>query len=181
MLCMVMAMVDSPDDKDKVKKLYNKYNKLMLYVSNGILHNPADVEDAVMTAWERILKNLNKISEISCPETKSFIVTVIERISIDLYRKNTRIRDKEAPIDAFEDSPFFATADKEMAGVEIRDAINRIPKVYAEALLLYYLNDMTMKEMSEMLEISEDAVSKRVQRGRALIKQSLEGGVDHDR
>ena len=125
MFCMVMAMVDSPDDKDKVKKLYNKYNKLMLYVSNGILHNPADVEDAVMTAWERILKNLNKISEISCPETKSFVVTVIERISIDIYRKNTRIRDKEAPIDAFEDSPFFATADKEMASVEIRDAINR--------------------------------------------------------
>lgn len=29
MLCMLMAMVDSPEDKRKVEKLYEMYNSLM--------------------------------------------------------------------------------------------------------------------------------------------------------
>ncbi len=181
MLCMIMTMVDSPDDKNKAKALYLKYHKLMRYVSSRILKNPMDVDDALMTAWERILSNLEKISDISCPETKSFLVIVIERVSIDIYRKNKSTWEKETPIENYEESPFFATSSKEIENIEIRDAINRIPKVYAEAILLYYLNGMSMKEISKLLGISEDAVSKRVQRGRALLKESLEGGDGHDR
>jgi RNA polymerase sigma-70 factor (ECF subfamily) len=176
-----MTMVDSPDDKNKAKALYLKYHKLMRYVSSRILKNPMDVDDALMTAWERILSNLEKISDISCPETKSFLVIVIERVSIDIYRKNKSTWEKETPIENYEESPFFATSSKEIENIEIRDAINRIPKVYAEAILLYYLNGMSMKEISKLLGISEDAVSKRVQRGRALLKESLEGGDGHDR
>lgn len=181
MLCMVMAMADSPDGKDKVKELYLKYHKLMRYISSKILKNPMDVDDALMSAWERVLNNLDKISDISCPETKSFLVIVIERVSIDIYRKNKSISEKETTIENYEESPFFATSSGEIEGIELRDAINRIPKLYAEALLLYYLNDLSMREMSEILGISEDAVSKRVQRGRALLKESLEGGDGHDR
>lgn len=47
MLCMVMAMTDSPEDKRKVEKLYEKYNGLMFAVSGKILTRKEDVEDAV--------------------------------------------------------------------------------------------------------------------------------------
>ncbi len=107
MLCMVMAMADSPDGKDKVKELYLKYHKLMRYISSKILKNPMDVDDALMSAWERVLNNLDKISDISCPETKSFLVIVIERVSIDIYRKNKSTWEKETPIENYEEFPIL--------------------------------------------------------------------------
>lgn len=35
MLCMLMAMVDSPEDKRKVEKLYRMYNSLRYSVAYG--------------------------------------------------------------------------------------------------------------------------------------------------
>ena len=98
MLCMVMAMVDSPDDKIKVEALYNEYDRLMYYTAGKILNRHEDIEDAVMEAWMRIIRNLDKISEISCPQTKSFIVIIVERTSIDIYNRNRKHGESEVPI-----------------------------------------------------------------------------------
>lgn len=46
MLCMLMAMVDSPEDKRKVEKLYEMYNSLMYSVAYGVLNHVQDAEDA---------------------------------------------------------------------------------------------------------------------------------------
>ena len=61
MLCLLTAMVDSPEDKRKIEQLYEKYHRLMFSVAFQILRHKEDAEDAVFHAWERIIKNLNKI------------------------------------------------------------------------------------------------------------------------
>ena len=37
-----------------------------------------------------IYQNLEKFSEIKCPQSRSFIVTIVERKAIDLYRTKQR-------------------------------------------------------------------------------------------
>lgn len=37
MLCILVSMVDSPEDKRKIEKLYEQYNALMFSVSKKIL------------------------------------------------------------------------------------------------------------------------------------------------
>lgn len=173
MLCMFMTMVDSPEDKRKVEKLYEKYNGLMFAVSGKILTRKEDVEDAVFHSWERIIKNIDKINEIDCKETKSFIVIITERISIDHYRKLKK--ERMLSLDEYEDSPYLFTSDNGMEEYETIEWLRSIPKRYSEVLILFYVNGLSAKEIARALGIKEGSVSSRLSRGREMIKKQLEG------
>lgn len=83
--------------------------------SNACLHHPQDAEDACLTSWEKVIKNLDKIDKIDCQKTKSFLVIIVERTAIDLYRKNQKKNQKVQEMDEFETSPFFVSTKEVMA------------------------------------------------------------------
>ncbi len=170
MLCMILAMADTPEDKIKVEALYNEYDRLMYYIAGKILHNHADIEDAVMDSWVRIVRNLDKISEISSPKTKSYVVVIVERAAINILNRVKRHEGGEVPIAEYDQSPFFATSDKEYENVEMYEVLKNLPKEYSDPLILYYMQELTTKEIAKTLGVSEDAVYKRLQRGREMLK-----------
>jgi len=63
----------------------------MFYVAMKILRNEHNAEDAVHKAFLSILENLDKISNVECPKTQSYIVIIVERKAIDIIRTNTKI------------------------------------------------------------------------------------------
>ena len=166
MLVILMDMADTPSDKKKVEALYQKYDRLMYYTAGKILDRHEDIEDAVMEAWTSIIRNLNKISEIDCPKTMSYMVIIVERASINIYNRNNRKTGIEIPIEDFEKSPFFATEDKEIKNVEINEIFRQLPKKYSEPLIMYYVNELTVPDIAKKLNLSTDAVYKRINRGR---------------
>lgn len=175
MLCIVMSMADSPEDKRKVEKLYEKYHKLMYALAYNILKHHEDAEDAVIESWEKIIRHLDKVSEIDCQETKSFLVIVVERTSIDYYRKNKKRSTVQVLMDEYEESPYFATKDKALENSELYQVIRNVPKKYSEVLILHYVNGFTGKEIGSLLGIKEDAVMARLSRGRKRLKKELGG------
>lgn len=173
MLCMIMAMAELPEDKRKIEKLFEQYNSLMFAVSYRILNRKEDVEDAVFHAWERIIRNIDKITDIDCKETKSFIVIITERISIDHYRK---IRKRtEVLVDEYEESPYIITKEKGFEKYETLEWLRSIPKKYSETLILYYVNGLSIKEISGLLGIKETSVASRLSRGRKYLQKK--GGI----
>ena len=96
MLNLYLLMIDSTDDKNKLELIYNQYKNLMLNRAYDILKDRGLAEDAVHNAFIRILKNLDKISEINCPKTKSFVVVIVENVSITkrirLYQLSLKIQ-----------------------------------------------------------------------------------------
>lgn len=175
MLCMVMSMADSPEDKRKVEKLYEKYHKLMYVLAYNILKHHEDAEDAVIESWEKIISHLDKINEIDCQETKSFFVIVVERTAIDYYRKNKKRSNVQVLIDEYEESPYFVTKDKALENLELYQVLRHIPKTYSEVLILHYVNGFTGKEIGNLLGLKEDAVMARLSRGRKRLKKELGG------
>lgn len=170
MLCILLASVDSPQDKRKLELLYEKYNREMYVTANKILHHTQDAEDACLTAWEKIIKNLEKIKKIDCQKTRSFLVIIVERTAIDLYRKNQR-KKEIVPVDEFEASPYFCTHENGYGKTEMVEVFRRIPKLYSEVLILRYVNELSVKEIAKLLEIKENAVSKRISRGIAIVRK----------
>lgn len=51
-----------------------------------------------------------------------------------------------------------------------------LPIKYREALLLFYYEDLSITEMAYMLKLNENTIKTRLQRGRALLKQSIKEG-----
>lgn len=171
-MLIYLQMIESEADKSKFERLYLKYRGLMLRVANSILHNEQDAEDAVHQAFLAILNNLDKISEIGCPETRSYIVIIVERKSIDMLRS----RKKVVNIDD----------DETELGVEVplpgdsplADALSKLPPRYREVLLLRFDNGYSTKEIAALLGMERSAVQKMIWRAKdALEKRMREDAI----
>ena len=173
---MIMAISDIPEEKIKIEKLYERYNRLMYVTAFHILNHHEDAEDAVIHAWEKIIRHLDKISEVDCQETKSFIVIITERSAIDYYRKNRRKNKVEALYDDYERSPFIVTKDHELDKVEMNHLFRSLPKKYSDVLILYYVNGFSGKEIADILNLKEATVMQRLHRGRLQLKREM--GID---
>ena len=178
MSLLIMAIGDMPEEKISVEELYEKYNRLMYAAAFRILNHHEDTEDAVIHAWEKILRHLDKITEIDCQETKSFIVIITERAAIDHYRKNKKKNQREVVYDEFEQSPFFITKDRELENVELNHLFHGLTKEYSEVLILYYVNGFSGKEIADLLGLKEAAVMQRLHRGREKLKREM--GIDEE-
>lgn len=60
----------------------------------------------------------------------------------------------------------------------ISEAMDRLPLKYSEPLLLYYREELTVKEIAAALNLSVSAAKVRIHRGRDLLKRLM--GVDHE-
>ena len=148
---------------------------MLVRLAMNILHHPEDAEDACLTSWEKVIKNLDKIDKIDCQKTKSFLVIIVERTAIDLYRKNQKKNQKVQEMDEFETSPFFCKHESGYGESEMMEVFHKIPKLYAEVLILRYVNELGVSEIAELLNIKQNAVSKRIARGIAIIRKEWLG------
>lgn len=155
-----LLMLETAEDKSKFEKIYLRYRKMMYAVAYDILRNERDAEDAVQNAFLKIAENLEKIFDIECTKTKSYIVTIIENQAIDLYRRKKR----------HADVPF----DEECAGMqmeykgtnELAGCMARLPAHYREILLLRYSHGYGTEEIGRIMGVSPCYVSTLLQRAK---------------
>lgn len=57
--------------------------------------------------------------------------------------------------------------------------ISELPEIYKDVIFLYYLEDFTTKEIADMLDITVQAVWKRLERAKKLLKENLERDDDY--
>lgn len=76
-MIVYLQMLETSEEQVRFEELVHTYKNLMFYVANQVLNNDYDAEDAVQQAFFAILKNFEKISEIKCPQTRSFVVTIL--------------------------------------------------------------------------------------------------------
>lgn len=85
-MMIYIAVINEPGDQRQFIALYHKYTNLMYHVAYGILQNHEDAEDAVQQAFLAVIPHLHKIKNVSDPETKSYLVIIVERKAIDILR-----------------------------------------------------------------------------------------------
>lgn len=68
---------------------------------------------------------------------------------------------------------------KPEASSELIEQLSKLSSKYREVLILYYYQELTMQEISEVLEISINTVKSRLLRGKEAMKARLERGEWH--
>ncbi len=164
-MLIYLQMIDEPQDRHKFIRVYEAYVKLMFYVANEILHNSHDAEDAVQQAFISIAKNMKNISEVECPKTKGYVVTIVENKAIDLLRAKVRHRETELNEDII-GLPIEYTGDNGLAA-----CILKLPARYREVILLKYEQGYSTKEIAEMLKLTESNAGKLLQRAKNKLEE----------
>jgi RNA polymerase sigma-70 factor (ECF subfamily) len=193
MLGFYLSLLDTAEEKSDFEELYYNYRDLMYYVANKLLHDTQLAEDAVHDAFIRIANNFSKINAVSGPKTQSFVKTVTRNISIDMIRKRkrevlTELDDMyttgKIEVNTYDgkDSSSLngykfinCSAEEEVLKMYtaemLAEKLRNMPEVYRDTLTLYYYNDLSVASIAEVLDVSVDAVMKRLQRGRVMLKE----------
>lgn len=175
MISIYLSVLETVDDREQFGDLYIKYKQRMYAIAYSILHNVEDSEDAVHEAFIAIADNFEKIKTFSCQEKERYIVIIVRNTSINIYRKNKKDSKHLAELDdnqSIINVNFFENIDRD----ELIHAISNLPIIYKDILFLHYVNHYTTKEISKMLDISIDAVWKRIERAKKLLKEKIEKG-----
>ena len=113
---------------------------------------------------------------------RPFLYKVLNNLIVDEYRKR-----KEASLDALLeqegidegsfDSLSESTSESLAAtldGKKAFDLLNTLPDEYREVIVLRFVDELGPKEISQLIEESENTVSVRIHRGLKLLRQAIE-------
>ncbi len=149
-----------------VERIFQQNHIHFQRISFHIVKSEEAAEDVVSTAFLKIMDNIEKISDLSCPQITAFCVTIVKNASIDVLRQ----LQKSVPIDYLDNISDESTDD--IADECIRNAdVHRLTEVIDQLdsderqfIYLRYTLEMGYREIGKLLNISEDAAKKRGQR-----------------
>lgn len=150
--------------EEEIKEIVEKYSSLIFRISYCILCNSEDAEDAVQ---ETFLKYITKAPEfVSEEHRKAWLIKVSANISKNMLM--FRLRRETVDIETVENIGLDEN------DYETFEFIMSLPAKHKIVLTLYYVEGYKSKEIAEIIGISEDAVRKRIQKGRELLKKEFE-------
>ncbi|HBE14930.1 MAG TPA: RNA polymerase subunit sigma [Ruminococcaceae bacterium] len=135
-------------------------------ISMSMLKNENDAQDAVHEAILCAYQNRKRLRQ------EQYFGTWLVRILINVCHKMIKARKRYSDIG--ESLPDIASRDNPYTSVEIGDLIDRLPEKIRLTLILFYIEDYSIKEIKETLRIPEGTVKSRLNKGRALLKKWLE-------
>lgn len=148
--------------KEQFTKLVLENEEMMCKVAMSMLRNEKDCEDAMQSA---ILSAFEKLSTL---KHEQYFKTWLMRILINTCNGMLRRRKKTAELT--EIHLYSISSDEE---IEVRAAIESLPMKLRQVIILYYSQQFTTKEISEILKIPKGTVMSRLNKGRKLLKIEL--------
>lgn len=167
-----MGMIQAPNQTrtERLEQMIRLYEKDMLRICCLYLRDWSLAEDIVQEAFLKAYRGMDAFLG-QCSE-KTWLIKIVMNCCRD-YRRSSwyRFIDKRVSLDtlpAAEPPP----SDEHIA---LTMAVMRLRPKYLEAVLLYFYEGYSMKEIAEMLGITEAAVSSRISRAKQKLKRELEG------
>ena len=139
----------------------------MYATAKAILKEDHDCADAIQ---ETIVKAFAKLDTL---RRDRFVKTWLMRILMNECYNICRRSEKILPIDQYMEQIETPQKERENYG-ELYEAVQELREELRIPVVLHYVEDLSCREIAEMLDISEGAVQKRLARARGKLKNRLE-------
>ena len=155
------------------EELYDRYATDVLRVSYYYLGDRQRAEDVTQDVFVRLI---TARPELLPGREKAWLLKVALNRCRDLWR-GAWLRKVILGHPAFELFPADDEIGKIAENAALAEAVNRLPAVFKEVILLHYYQGYGVSEIASMLDISEGTVSSRLSRARSRLQIDLKG--DH--
>ncbi len=162
----------SPEKQKEFTEAYTSFSDAIYRHIYYRIFNRDSAKDMVQDTFTRTWNYLRKGKEVQ--NLKAFLYKVANNIIIDEYRKK-----KEISLDGLQKNGFDVEGPdqgKIVQDVENSNVLRIIAKLephHREIIVMRYINDLTIKEISEIIGQSENVVSVRINRAVKELKKLL--------
>jgi RNA polymerase sigma-70 factor (ECF subfamily) len=145
---------------------------MVLRLAVAHVGNKIDAEDIYQEVFVRLVNSIDKINDED--HLRFWLVRVTINRCKSLFTSSYRKRElhvEELPEtgDAFFDEAMDTPA---------TDALQNLPEKYRTPIHLFYFEDLSISEISQILDISEGAIKTQLSRGRKMLNESLRRASD---
>ena len=156
-------------DKELYVEIVLRYQAKLLRYARYLVQDKIKAAEAVQEAFIKAFINLNSFN----PKMKfsSWIYRIVHNEVINVIKKNKR----ERPL--LDNTDFDSGKDLEIdiTEKEIQERVSRcidqMPAIYSEPLSLFYLEDKSYEEISDILRMPVGTVGTRINRAKVLMKK----------
>ena len=154
--------------EQEFNKKYELYSQELMNISYGYTKSKDDSLDIIQNVFTKLVNNSKQFNNLN--EEKYWLIRVTINECKDFLRKKSR-----RPIVNADLVNSFAKTDSEDEQLNyVADVVKTLPEKYRVVLILFYWDSLSIKEIASVLKVSEDAIKKRLERARNLIKQEME-------
>ena len=170
--------MNKKERNEELELVIEKYSDMLFKICFLILKNEQDVKDVLQ---ETFIKYITKRPDFKSEEhRKAWLI----KVSQNKCKEFLRFHKKHAwvPLDEVENSVMITDG----MDVETKETISNIWNLdykLKSVVILYYIEGYSIREVSDLLSISEAAVKKRLQRAREKLKlmdNEFSGGMVYD-
>lgn len=142
----------------------DQYRNQLYVTAYTILENQTDAEDAVCSA---ILKGYEHLEQLKNPRKfRPWMLTITKNEALKLKEKRLELPGNE-------------NVEKMLTPIhdsynELWDMIQALKEEYRLVIVLFYYDELSVRDISDILDIPVGTVKSRLKRGRGLLKKGLE-------
>lgn len=151
----------------------DQHRDQLYMIAYAILKNEMDAEDAACNA---ILRGYEHLDQLKNPhKIKPWLLTITKNEALKIRQKRLELPGNEKV-----ESLLKPTHDNHN---ELWDILETLKEEYRLVIVLFYYHDLSLRDISSVLDIPVGTVKSRLNRGRELLKTALEEkgkGEGHD-
>lgn len=158
--------------KQTVQELVARYQNNLFAVAFNVCKNAQDAEDIVQDTFIQYYTMKKEF------ENEQHIRAWLLRVAINKAKNanHTFWRRNKLSLDDYMETLTFETPQSE----NLFETVMRLPEKYRIAIHLYYYEDYSVREIANILRLSESNVKVRLSRGRSLLKEVLKEEWDDE-
>ncbi|MFK4439934.1 RNA polymerase sigma-70 factor (ECF subfamily) [Paenibacillus sp. RC21] len=170
-------------DQRAFAELVELYKDRIFHLSYRMLGNRHEAEDLVQETFLRVYRNLEKYDHGQ--KFSTWIYRIATNLCIDRLRRRKPTYSLDAEMNEQEGVDGYAMLASEELTPEghtllsetqslIHNAIDSLPDKYRTIMVLRYLQELSLQEISDVLNLPVTTIKTRVHRGRDFLRKKLE-------
>jgi RNA polymerase sigma-70 factor, ECF subfamily len=154
--------------EDRFRDLLDRQSRFVFRVAYAVLRNTQDSEDAVQ---ETFLKLYRTGSWESMKDERAFLARATWRVAVSKLRK-VQYEAPEMDLPSTEASPEQAAIEADI-NARLHRMMDTLPEELRQPLALSAVEEMTSREIAQIMGIAEGTVRTRLMRARELLRKKL--------
>lgn len=141
----------------------SQYRNQLYITAYAILKNEKDAEDAACNA---ILKGYENLEQLRSPhKLKAWMLTITKNEALKIRQKRMELPGNEVMEQML--PPVYDRHD------DLWDIVQNLKEEYRLVIILFYYTGLSLRDISQVLDISVGTVKSRLNRGRGMLKKAL--------
>ncbi len=177
-----LLSISDPSEHEKIRRIYDEYYEFMLKYAVSKFKNVGrrnyvyDAEDSVQNSFMKITRYVNNIDfSLGEKSVKNYVFSILNNEICNFLNDNEEFAELDEEIYENLEYDFLEELDIKERYSEVVKAIESLDERYSTTLFLCYCKEMSVKEVSEMMGISEKTVYTRISRGKIQLQDLLKG------